>query len=70
MSVTKNFRCDTCSYEFETKQVISQPNPKCPKCDNFTSWLPKLNVNPPQISYALRVICDGFSDKIHEQRIV
>ena len=67
--ITKEFKCNTCEKEFEKRVGINDPNPKC-ECGSDTHWLPKLNQNEHQISYTLRVMCDGFSNKIHKQRVV
>lgn len=68
--VSKDFRCDSCGKDFEERVNIKEPNPKCPYCGGEAHWLPKLNENGHQISYALRVICDGFSNKVSKQRVV
>lgn len=65
MAILKDFKCDNCGKEFEVRINPNATNPVCPDCGNNTHWLPKLNSNPPQISYQLRVLCNGFNNNIH-----
>jgi putative FmdB family regulatory protein len=65
----KDFKCDKCGKEFDEVVSIKDPNPKC-ECGGDTHWLPKPNEYGHQIKYSLRVLCNGFSDKISNQRIV
>jgi predicted Zn-ribbon and HTH transcriptional regulator len=65
MAVFKDLKCDECGYEFEVHINPNAEYPKCPKCESSTHWLPKLNDKGFQISYTLRVMCDGFNDKTH-----
>jgi len=67
MAVTKDFKCNVCSKEFELRISPNAENPKCPDCGNDTHWLPKLNANGHQFSYSLRVLCNGFDNKVHYQ---
>ena len=62
----KDFKCDKCGKEFDEVVSIKASNPKC-ECGGETHWLPKPNENVPQISYRLRVICDGFKDAKYDQ---
>ena len=69
MAILKDFKCNTCGKEQEVLINIKEPNPKC-ECGSDTYWLPKPNHNPPQFSYSLRVICDGFDTKNVHERVV
>lgn len=65
MAILKDYKCDNCNHEFEVRINSNAENPKCPKCSSTTHWLPKPNINGHTVSYALRVKCDGFSNKVH-----
>jgi len=65
MAVTKDFKCDNCGKEIEVRINPNADNPKCPVCGKDTHWLPKPNDKGHHISYALRVKCDGFDNKVH-----
>jgi putative FmdB family regulatory protein len=70
MGILKDFKCNNCDKSFEQRVNIKDSNPKCPDCGSETHWLPKLSEHEFQIKYSLRVLCDGFSNKVHKERVV